>query len=136
VFVAHHEKAWRATACSSQSSPSPGPRAVAKRIDEMIAALKSKGAPIVWLGLPAIRGTKATSDMSYLNELYRERAEKAGIVYIDIQCRIVCCSPGLLLWQMQATTRGDRNCGSVTTTLSPRAAYSQLSARPFRNFWR
>jgi hypothetical protein len=36
------------------------------------------------VGLPAIRGTKATSDMSYLNELYRERAEKAGIVYIDI----------------------------------------------------
>ena len=56
----------------------------AKRIDEMIAALKSKGVPIVWVGLPAIRGTKATSDMSYLNELYRERAEKAGIVYIDI----------------------------------------------------
>jgi uncharacterized protein len=56
----------------------------AKRIDDMIAALKSKGVPIVWVGLPAIRGTKATSDMSYLNELYRERAEKAGIVYIDI----------------------------------------------------
>jgi uncharacterized protein len=56
----------------------------AKRIDEMIVALKSKGVPIVWVGLPAIRGTKATSDMSYLNELYRERAEKAGIVYIDI----------------------------------------------------
>jgi uncharacterized protein len=34
--------------------------------------------------LPAIRGTKATSDMSYLDELYRERAERAGIVYVDI----------------------------------------------------
>jgi hypothetical protein len=56
----------------------------AKRIDDMIAALKSKGVPIVWVGLPAIRGTKATSDMSYLDELYRERAEKGGIVYVDI----------------------------------------------------
>jgi lysophospholipase L1-like esterase len=56
----------------------------AKRIDEMIAALKSKGVPIVWVGLPAIRGTKATSDMSYLDELYSERAEKGGIVYVDI----------------------------------------------------
>jgi uncharacterized protein len=55
-----------------------------KRIDAMIAALKSKGVPIVWVGLPAIRGTKATSDISYLDELYRERAEKAGIVYVDI----------------------------------------------------
>jgi uncharacterized protein len=56
----------------------------AKRIDAMIAALKSKGVPIIWVGLPAIRGTKATSDMSYLDELYRARAERAGIIYVDI----------------------------------------------------
>ncbi len=55
-----------------------------KRIDAMIAALKSKGVPVIWVGLPAIRGTKATSDMSYLDELYRERAERAGIIYVDI----------------------------------------------------
>ena len=56
----------------------------AKRIDDMIAALKSKNVPIVWVGLPAIRGAKSTSDISYLDELYRERAEKAGILYVDI----------------------------------------------------
>jgi hypothetical protein len=55
-----------------------------KRIDAMIAALKSKGVPVIWVGLPAIRGTKATSDMSYLDEFYRERAERAGIIYVDI----------------------------------------------------
>ena len=55
-----------------------------KRIDDMIAALKSKGAPVVWVGLPAVRGAKSTSDMSYLDELYRARAEKAGITYVDI----------------------------------------------------
>ncbi|MFY9893800.1 MAG: SGNH family hydrolase, partial [Xanthobacteraceae bacterium] len=55
-----------------------------KRIDDMIAALKSKGVPVLWVGLPAIRGTRSTSDMSYLDELYRARAEKAGIPYVDI----------------------------------------------------
>src|SRR3984957_13092320 len=55
-----------------------------KRIDEMIAVLKSRGVPVVWVGLPSIRGAKSTSDMSYLDELYRARAEKAGIVYVDI----------------------------------------------------
>jgi uncharacterized protein len=55
-----------------------------KRIDEMIAALKSRGVPVLWVGLPSIRGAKSTSDMSYLDELYRARAEKAGIVYVDI----------------------------------------------------
>ncbi|MGO9047472.1 MAG: GDSL-type esterase/lipase family protein [Xanthobacteraceae bacterium] len=56
----------------------------AKRIDDMIAALKTRGVPIMWVGLPAIRGAKSTSDMSYLDELYRARAEKAGITYVDI----------------------------------------------------
>jgi uncharacterized protein len=32
----------------------------AKRIDAMIAALKSKGVPVIWVGLPAIRGTKSS----------------------------------------------------------------------------
>ena len=55
-----------------------------KRIDDMIAALKGKGVPVLWVGLPAVRGTRSTSDMSYLDELYRARAEKAGITYVDI----------------------------------------------------
>ena len=55
-----------------------------KRIDDMIAALKSRGVPVLWVGLPALYGTKSTSDMSYLDELFRERAERAGITYVDI----------------------------------------------------
>jgi hypothetical protein len=58
--------------------------AYAKRVDELIAVLKSKGAPVIWVGLPAIRGTRSTSDMIYLNDLFRARAERAGIVYVDV----------------------------------------------------
>jgi len=55
-----------------------------KRIDETIAALKSKSVPVFWVGLPSIRGTKSTADAVYLNDLYRARAERAGVVYVDI----------------------------------------------------
>jgi uncharacterized protein len=55
-----------------------------KRIDDMIAALKTKGVPVLWVGLPAIYGTKSTGDMSYFDELFRARAERAGIDYIDV----------------------------------------------------
>ena len=55
-----------------------------KRIDDTIAALKSKGVPVFWVGLPSIRGTKSTADVVYLNDLYRARAERAGAVYIDV----------------------------------------------------
>jgi hypothetical protein len=58
--------------------------AYVKRIDATIAALKSANVPVLWVGLPAQRTTRATSDASYLNELYRSRAEKAGIVFVDV----------------------------------------------------
>jgi hypothetical protein len=54
------------------------------RIDQTVAALKSKGVPVFWVGLPSIRGPKSTADVGYLNDLYRERAERAGAVYIDV----------------------------------------------------
>src|SRR5262245_20700070 len=59
-------------------------RAYIKRIDATIAALKSVGVPVIWVGLPSQRGTSASADSSYLNELYRSEAEKAGIVYVDV----------------------------------------------------
>src|SRR5258706_45777 len=58
--------------------------AYVRRIDAMIAALKSAGVPVLWVGLPSQRNTKPSADSSYLNELYRSRAEKAGIIYVDI----------------------------------------------------
>ncbi|EKS35124.1 SGNH/GDSL hydrolase family protein [Afipia clevelandensis] len=56
----------------------------AKKIEEMIAVLKSKGVPVLWVGLPAVRGPKATSDMLFLDALYRDGAGKAGITYVDV----------------------------------------------------
>ena len=58
--------------------------AYVKRIDATIAALKSAGVPVFWVGLPAQRAARASSDSAYLNDLYRSRAEKAGITYVDV----------------------------------------------------
>ena len=55
-----------------------------KRIDETIAQLKAKGAAVLWVGLPPIRGARSTSDAQFLNDMYRARAEKNGATYIDI----------------------------------------------------
>ena len=55
-----------------------------RKIEDLIAVLKSKGVPVLWVGLPAVRGTKATADMLFLDSLYREAAAKAGITYVDV----------------------------------------------------
>jgi uncharacterized protein len=58
--------------------------AYVRRIDDTIAALKTSGVPIFWVGLPPIRNGRNAGDIPFLNELYRSRADKAGIVYVDV----------------------------------------------------
>ena len=55
-----------------------------KKIEDLIGVLKSKGVPVLWVGLPAIRGPKGTADMLFLDSLYRDGAGKAGITYVDV----------------------------------------------------
>ena len=55
-----------------------------KKIEELIGVLKSKGVPVLWVGLPAVRGAKGTADMMFLDSLYRDAASKTGIAYIDV----------------------------------------------------
>ena len=55
-----------------------------KKIEEMIGVLKSKGVPVLWVGLPVVYGPKATRDTLFLDALYRDAAGKAGITYVDV----------------------------------------------------
>ena len=55
-----------------------------KKIEEMVGVMKSKGVPVLWVGLPVVRGPKATADTLFLDSLYRDAAGKAGITYVDV----------------------------------------------------
>jgi uncharacterized protein len=55
-----------------------------KRIDDTIAALKSKGVPVLWVGIAPVRGPRSRNDLTYLNDLFRARAQKAGITFVDV----------------------------------------------------
>jgi uncharacterized protein len=55
-----------------------------EKIEEMIGVLKSKGVPVLWVGLPVVRGPKATADTAFLDALYRDAAGKTGITYVDV----------------------------------------------------
>ena len=55
-----------------------------KKIEEMIGVMKSRGVPVLWVGLPVVRGPKATADTLFLDSLYRDAAGKAGITYVDV----------------------------------------------------
>ena len=57
--------------------------AYGKEVDEVISLLKSKGVPVFWVGLPSAKNIRA-ADIGFLNDVFREHAEKNGIGYIDV----------------------------------------------------
>jgi uncharacterized protein len=55
-----------------------------QRIERLAAPFKLAHVPVVWVGLPPMRSDRFNAQVIKLNELYKERAEKAGAQYIDI----------------------------------------------------
>src|SRR5579871_3376544 len=93
-----------------------------RKIDEMIAVAKSKGVPVIWVGLPAIRGPKGTSDILFLDSLYRDAANKAGITYVDVWDGFVD-ERGLFLQKGPDFEGQIRQLRSMTASISPSPAH-------------
>ena len=55
-----------------------------QRVDAVMQALKTRGVPVYWVGVPPLRGQRASADMAYLNELYKERAARNGVTFVDV----------------------------------------------------
>jgi uncharacterized protein len=45
---------------------------------------REKRIPLIWVGLPVMQSQKLSADILYLNGLFRERAARSGVVYVDI----------------------------------------------------
>ncbi|MBA3446053.1 MAG: DUF459 domain-containing protein, partial [Pseudaminobacter sp.] len=56
----------------------------ARRTIEFGASIAGHKTPFIWVGLPAFKSTKMTSDMLAFNDLYRVAAVSAGAEFIDI----------------------------------------------------
>jgi uncharacterized protein len=56
----------------------------AARIDAMIDAVALKGVPVIVVGQPSMAHSRLHADMSYINEVLRERALAKGALYVDV----------------------------------------------------
>ena len=54
------------------------------RISNLLKFLTDKGIRVYWTGLPIMRKRSLGEDASYLNSIFREQTDLAGIKYVDI----------------------------------------------------
>lgn len=55
-----------------------------ERIDTIARTFADKRVPFIWVGVPPMQNARLSADLMVLNDLYRERAEKAGGTYVDL----------------------------------------------------
>ena len=53
-----------------------------ERIDLLINQFKDHGADVYWIGLPTMRSQRYDGNVQFLNTLFEERAEAAGITFV------------------------------------------------------
>lgn len=54
------------------------------RIDAIANAFAGKRVPLIWVGAPPMQNARLSADLVTLNDLYRQRVEKAGGQYVDL----------------------------------------------------
>jgi uncharacterized protein len=55
-----------------------------ERLDSVLKVIAEKRLPVIWVGAPPMRNDRLTADLNALNDLVRERVQRAGGVYADI----------------------------------------------------
>lgn len=59
-------------------------KAYAGRLDGVVETLKVYGRPFFWVSAPPMKASASSTDMAYLNGLYKSRVESAGGTFVDI----------------------------------------------------
>ncbi len=53
------------------------------RVEAIAKAFKDRKIPLVWVGLPVMKSERFSDDMESFNEIYQDRAGKAGATFVD-----------------------------------------------------
>lgn len=54
------------------------------RIDAVAQAFADRKIPLVWVGAPPMKNDKLSADLIVINEMYRDRVQRVGGVYVDV----------------------------------------------------
>jgi len=55
-----------------------------QRVDAIVNTFKERKIPVVWIGLPPMKNSKASEDLVAMNEIYKESVQRNGGAYVDI----------------------------------------------------
>lgn len=55
-----------------------------ERVDAIAQAFAERRVPLVWVGAPPMQNPRLSADLAVINDIYRQRVERAGGTYVDL----------------------------------------------------
>lgn len=99
-----------------------------QRVDDVIKVFAERKLPFVWVGVPPMKNEKLSADLISLNEIFRERVQKAGGIYVDIW-------PGFIDDQNRYAATGPDVDGQVARLRTPDGVhFTRAGARKAAHF--
>ena len=53
------------------------------RVEGVAQIFRDKKIPVLWVGLPVMKNDRLSADMAAFNEIFKERASRAGAIFVD-----------------------------------------------------
>jgi hypothetical protein len=54
------------------------------RVDALVKTFQDRGVPLIWVGAPPVKNEKLSNDLISINDIIRDRVQRAGASYVDI----------------------------------------------------
>lgn len=55
-----------------------------RRVDAIVNTLRERNIPMVWIGMPPMKNSKASEEVVAVNEIYKASVQRGGGAYVDI----------------------------------------------------
>jgi uncharacterized protein len=98
-----------------------------QRIESVLRVFQERRLPVIWVGSPPMREERVSADLLALNDLVRDRVQRAGAIFVDIW-------PGFVDSENRYAVKGPDFEGQVTRLRTSEGMFTAAGGRKAAHF--
>ena len=98
-----------------------------QRIESVLRVFQERRLPVIWVGAPPMREERVSADLLALNDLVRDRVQRAGAIFVDIW-------PGFVDSENRYAVKGPDFEGQVTRLRTSGGTFTPAGGRKAAHF--
>jgi uncharacterized protein len=127
MLGANDRKPIREGEVSNPPLSEPWKEIYGQRIESVLRVFQERRLPVIWVGSPPMREERVSADLLALNDLVRDRVQRAGAIFVDIW-------PGFVDSENRYAVKGPDFEGQVTRLRTSEGMFTAAGGRKAAHF--